>query len=85
MNLWNHGDGVPETFWNHPFKYSQLHCTMGLLGYLFIATGYGLDDREVGIRVLAGSRIFSLDVVQSGPGVHPTSYPMGTGDFFPRG
>jgi hypothetical protein len=24
-----------------------------------IATGYGLDDREFGVRVLAGSRIFS--------------------------
>jgi hypothetical protein len=24
-----------------------------------IATGYGLDDRGVGVRVLAGSRIFS--------------------------
>jgi hypothetical protein len=24
-----------------------------------IATGYGLDDREVGVRVLVGSRIFS--------------------------
>jgi hypothetical protein len=25
-----------------------------------IATGYGLDDRDVGIRVLIGSRIFSF-------------------------
>jgi hypothetical protein len=24
-----------------------------------IATGYGLDDREVGVRVPVGSRIFS--------------------------
>jgi hypothetical protein len=27
---------------------------------------------------------FSLHVVQTGSGVHPTSYPMGTGDSFPR-
>jgi hypothetical protein len=24
-------------------------------------------------------------MVQTGPGVHPTSYPMGTGGFFPGG
>jgi hypothetical protein len=33
-----------------------------------MATGYGLDDRGV---------------VQTGSGVHPTSYPMGTGGSFP--
>jgi hypothetical protein len=51
-----------------------------------IATGYGLDDREVGVRVSVGARNFSLlHVVQIGSGAHPTSYPMGTGDSFPRG
>jgi hypothetical protein len=48
-----------------------------------IATGYGLDDRGVGVRVPVGSRIFFLYVVQTGSGVHPTSYPMGTGGSFP--
>jgi hypothetical protein len=43
-----------------------------------IATGYGLDDRGVGVRVPVGSRIFS-----TGPGAHPTSYPMSTGGSFP--
>jgi hypothetical protein len=44
-----------------------------------IATGYGLDDRGVGVRVPIGSRIFFSSLVQSGSGVHPTtSYPMGT-------
>jgi hypothetical protein len=47
-----------------------------------IATGYGLDDRGVGIRVPVGARIF-LHVVQTGSGVYPTSYPMGTGGSFP--
>jgi hypothetical protein len=42
-----------------------------------IVTGYGLDDRGVGVRVPVGSRIFSE--------VHPTSYPMGTGSYFPGG
>jgi hypothetical protein len=41
-----------------------------------IATGYGLDDRGVGVLSL-------LHVVQTGSGVHPTSYPMGTGGSFP--
>jgi hypothetical protein len=48
-----------------------------------IATGYGLDDRGVGVRVPVGLRIFTHHVVQTGSGVHPTSYPMGTGDSFP--
>jgi hypothetical protein len=50
-----------------------------------IATGYGLDDREVGVRVPVGSRMSSLHVVQTGPGVHATSYLMSTGGFFPGG
>jgi hypothetical protein len=36
-----------------------------------IATGYGLDDQGVRVRV--------LHVIQTASGVHPTSYPMGTG------
>jgi hypothetical protein len=50
-----------------------------------IATGYGLDDRGVGVRVLVGSRIFYSHFVESDPGVHPTFYPMDTGGFFPGG
>jgi hypothetical protein len=50
-----------------------------------IATAYGLDDLGVGVRVPLGSRIFSLHVVQTGSGVHRTSYPRGTGGSFPRG
>jgi hypothetical protein len=44
-----------------------------------IATGYGLDDRGVGVRVPVGSEFSLLHVVQTGSGVHPASYPMGTG------
>jgi hypothetical protein len=50
-----------------------------------IATGYGLDDQWVGVRVPVGKRIFSLHVVQTGSGVHPTSYPKVTGGSFHRG
>jgi hypothetical protein len=38
-----------------------------------ISTGYGLDDRGVGIWVPVGS------------GAHPASYPMGTEGPFPGG
>jgi hypothetical protein len=52
-----------------------------------ITTGYELDDQEVRVRVPeSGGQEFSLlHVVQTGSGVHPTSYPMGTGGLFPGG
>jgi hypothetical protein len=50
-----------------------------------LATGYGLDDRGVGVRVPIGSRIFTFHIVRTGSGVHPTSYLVGTGAFFPGG
>jgi hypothetical protein len=48
-----------------------------------IVTGYGLDNQEVGVRVPVGSRIFTLHVVQTSSGVHPTSYTMSTGGCCP--
>jgi hypothetical protein len=50
-----------------------------------IATVYGLDDREVGVLVPVGSVFSLLHIVQTGSGAHPTSYPMGTGGYFPGG
>jgi hypothetical protein len=41
-----------------------------------IATGYGLDDREVGVRVPVGSRIFSSSSRPDQLWVH-RKYPMG--------
>jgi hypothetical protein len=44
-----------------------------------LATGYGLDDREVGVRAPVRSRIFTSPCR---PGRHwspPSLYPMGTG------
>jgi hypothetical protein len=38
-----------------------------------IATGYGLDDREVGVRVQVGSGIFSTS---SRPALGPTQPPI---------
>jgi hypothetical protein len=43
-----------------------------------IATGYGLDDRGVGVRFPVESRIFS-----SPRRPDPASYPMGAGGSFP--
>jgi hypothetical protein len=45
-----------------------------------MATGYGMDDRGVGIRVQLG-----LHVVQAGSRAHPASSPMRTGGSFPGG
>jgi hypothetical protein len=49
-----------------------------------IATDYGLDDRMFGVQIPAGAENFSLPHrVQTGFGVHPSSYPMGTRGSFP--
>jgi hypothetical protein len=48
-----------------------------------IATAYGLDDRVVEVRVPVESRIFLLNIVQTGSGAHRASYVMGTGGSFP--
>jgi hypothetical protein len=50
-----------------------------------IATDYGLDDQGVEFEFRWGQEFSLLYVVQIGSGVHPTSYPMGTGDFFAGG
>jgi hypothetical protein len=42
-----------------------------------IATGYRLDGRGVGVRVLVEARFCPLHVVQTGSGAHPASYPTG--------
>jgi hypothetical protein len=47
-----------------------------------IATGYGLEDGGVGVRVRARQEFSLFHVVQPGSGVHPTSYTMGTGGSF---
>jgi hypothetical protein len=50
-----------------------------------IATGYRLDDRGIEVRVPIELRIFISPCRPDGSGVHPTSYPMGTGGTFPGG
>jgi hypothetical protein len=44
-----------------------------------IVTGYGMDDRGVGVKVPVGSIIFSPLRRPDRLGDHPASCPMGTG------
>jgi hypothetical protein len=45
---------------------------------------YGLDDRAIGVRSLAGAKDFSYGFfVQTGSGAHPASCTMDTGGPFP--
>jgi hypothetical protein len=74
------GKAVPSLFPCYRCIWSVDHIIRQLLLLLQsrdssvgIATGYGLDDQVVGF----------LHVVQTGSGVHPGSYPMGTGSSFP--
>jgi hypothetical protein len=49
-------------------------------------TGYGLNDRMIGLRFSAGAGNFSLQHhVRTGSGAHPASYPMGNRGSFPGG
>jgi hypothetical protein len=48
-----------------------------------IATGFGLDHREVGVRVPVGLRIFISPSPPDRLWGHPTSYTMGTWSSFP--
>jgi hypothetical protein len=55
---------------------NHLHSVGSSVG---IITGYGLDDRIMGVRFLARAGDFSLHRVQTDSGAHPASYPMSTG------
>jgi hypothetical protein len=51
-----------------------------------IVSDYGLDDRAIGVRSLAGAEDFSSSLcVQTGSWAHPVSCTMGTGGPFPGG
>jgi hypothetical protein len=53
---------------------------------LKLVSGYGLDDRVIGVRSPAEAKDFSSSLcVQTGSGTHPASCPMGTGGPFPGG
>jgi hypothetical protein len=54
-------------------------------GAVGVASGYGLDDRCVGVRFPVGSRIFSSPRRRDGSGTHSASYLMVTGSTYPGG
>jgi hypothetical protein len=56
---------------------------MHLSSEVDLVTGYGLGDRGVGVPIPVKSRI--LHVLETGSGVHPTSYLMGTVGSFHKG
>jgi hypothetical protein len=47
-------------------------------------SGYGLDDRAIGVRSPAGAEEFSSSLcIQTDSEAHPASCPVGTGGPFP--
>jgi hypothetical protein len=51
-----------------------------------IVSGYGLDDRAIGVRSPAGAKDIPSNLcVQTGSGARPASCTMGTGVPFPGG
>jgi hypothetical protein len=67
---------------NHPISFSTLRYIIKSRGNsVSIVSGYGLDDRAIGVRSPAEAREFSSNLcVQTGSGAHPASCTMGTGD-----
>jgi hypothetical protein len=47
-----------------------------------IVTGYGLDDRVIGVRFQVGAGNFFRHCVQTSSGAHPDSYLMGSRGSF---
>jgi hypothetical protein len=45
---------------------------------------YGLDNRGVEFEFQQGQKFSLLHIVQTDSGVHPASYPMGTGGILPQ-
>jgi hypothetical protein len=66
----------------------QIHTPATLLPgnhppYTLGSTGWTTEKSEFESRL--GQEFSLLHVVQTGSGVHPTSYSMGSGGFFPGG
>jgi hypothetical protein len=68
-------------------KYELIECILERLlqhkvsrdSAVGIATDYWLEDRGVGVRVPEGQEFSLLHLVETGSGVHPIAYQMGTG------
>jgi hypothetical protein len=72
-------DDINEEGWGRPLERKKIGDDESRDGSIGIATGYG-------VRFPAERSDFSLlHSVQLDSEAHPAVYPMGTGDFFPRG
>jgi hypothetical protein len=60
------------------FSIGMLHNKGSRDSSVGIATGYGLDDQGRWSSSPGRVKTFSLLIVQTGSGVHPTSYKMDT-------
>jgi hypothetical protein len=70
---------------NHFFIYTSIYISLSRASAVGIATGYGLDNRRLEFESRYGQEFSLLQVVQTGSGIHQTSYKMGTGGSFPGG
>jgi hypothetical protein len=72
-----------RVFYNF-FIFNLMSSLSPFLYVLYIALGYGLDDRGSRVRFPAGAGNFSLHHrIQNGSGAHPASYTKGTLGSFP--
>jgi hypothetical protein len=79
MRIWSFYFRVKNSSKGHTKRVSEFSTSLWDVG---IATGYGHDDRGVGVTSPGRVRNF-LHVVQTGSGVHPASCQRGTGGFSP--
>jgi hypothetical protein len=74
--MWTHK--TQEAYVTPEFRFEWVYITESRDSAVGIATGYGLDDRGVGVRVPVGSRIFSSprrpDRLWSPPSLQSTGY-----------
>jgi hypothetical protein len=75
IRLIEHIKQVSYKYWS--FTKHIVKLTTGTCIGIGIATGYGLDNRGVGVWVLVGQDMFLLHVVQTGSGTHIASYSIG--------
>jgi hypothetical protein len=63
-------------------EHKKLFFRTGIMQLVWrLTTGWTAEGS--GFQSRYGQEFSLLHVVQTGPGVHPASYPMGTGDSFP--
>jgi hypothetical protein len=89
--FWRYLTGITERSGDWGFLCASMFKTKGEAQWsrdssVGIVTSYGLDCRGIAVGFPAGIRDFSLyNSVQTGSGVHPASYTMGTWGSFPEG